>query len=161
VPEAILVANDAVPVNGPVNPDAVSIPVDGTKLNLADVVFVAKLPVLADAQVGYTEVAVTASFVIVVVAEIVAVPFSAPVNPVDETDTNPAIVVADAPSAIEVVPTVIALFVNPPFGIPVKLVPVKVGVVENAGITVVEPTKTPAAPATIAGVPVAPVVATP
>ena len=56
------------------------------------------------------------------------------VNPVDVTDTNPAIVVCAAPSEIAVVPTVTELFVSPPFGIPVKFVPVSVGVVVQAGV---------------------------
>jgi len=90
-----------------------------------------------------------------------AFPVNAPVNPVDDTDTNPAIVVAEAPNATDVEPIVTALFVRPPLGIPVKLVPVDVGVVENAGIAEADPTNTPAAPAVIAGTPVAPVVATP
>ena len=60
-------------------------------------------------------------------------PVNAPVNPVDVTDTKPAIVVAAAPNAIAVVPTVTELLVRPPFGMPVKLVPVNVGVVVQLG----------------------------
>jgi hypothetical protein len=45
-------------------PVAVNAPVDGTKNNLVDVTFWGKLPVLAVTQVGYTDTAVAASFVI-------------------------------------------------------------------------------------------------
>ena len=50
-------------------------------------------------------------------------------NNVDETLVNPANVVLEAPNAIAVVPTVVELFVNAPFGIFVKLVPVPVSLV--------------------------------
>ena len=54
------------------------------------------------------------------VASLVAVsafPVSAPVNPVDVTDVNPANVVEDAPSDIDVVPTVTAEFESLAFAI--------------------------------------------
>ena len=43
---------------------------------------------------------------------VLALPVNAPVNPVDVTLTNPAIVVADAPRLIAVVPIVVELFTN-------------------------------------------------
>jgi len=58
-----------------------------------------------------------------------AVPVNAPLKPVDVTDTSPAIVVADAPNEIDVVPTVTALFVNAPFGILVNDAPEPLNVV--------------------------------
>ena len=48
---------------------------------------------------------------------------------VTATEVNPPNVKDDAPSEIEVVPTVTALFVNAPLGIPLKFVPVRVGAV--------------------------------
>jgi hypothetical protein len=53
-------------------------------------------------------------------------------------------------------PIVSDAFDNPAFGIPVKLVPVRVGVVLNAGFAPAEPTRTPAAPASEVGTPVEP-----
>jgi hypothetical protein len=54
-------------------------------------------------------------FILRGVARVVAVealPVSAPVNPVDVTDVNPARVVEEAPNAIAVVPIVVELFVR-------------------------------------------------
>ena len=78
-----------------------------------------------------------------------ALPVNAPTNVVDVTDANPANVVTVAPNETAVEPIVTWLFVSPPFGIPVKLVPVSVGVVVNAGIALADPCRTPAAPATL------------
>jgi hypothetical protein len=59
--------DEAVPVNpvpAPVKLVADSTPVDGTNVNLVEVVFSATLPVLADAKVRYNAVAVAVSSVI-------------------------------------------------------------------------------------------------
>ena len=59
--------------------------------------------------------------IVLAVASLVAVaalPVSSPVKPVDDTEVNPAMVVADAPKAIAVVPTVIELLANCPLVIP-------------------------------------------
>lgn len=62
-----------------------------------------------------------------------AAPVNAPVNAVDVTDVSPASVVDVAPSAMFVEPIVSELFVRAPFGIPVKFVPVSVGVFDQLG----------------------------
>jgi hypothetical protein len=51
-----------------------------------------------------------------------ALPVSAPTNVVELTEVRPSIVVAVAPSEIEVEPTVTALLTRPAFGKPVQLV---------------------------------------
>jgi hypothetical protein len=56
----------------PANPVAVSIPVEGTKLSLEDVVFCGRLPVLAVTQVRNTADAFAASSVIPVLTALVA-----------------------------------------------------------------------------------------
>jgi hypothetical protein len=65
---------------------------------------------------------------------------------VSVTEVRPARVSDVAPSDIAVVPTVTELLLNAAFGMPVKLVPVRVGVVEKEGV--VPPTRTPEAVAT-------------
>ena len=145
----------------PANPVEVNIPVLGTNDNFVLETFCGKLPVLAVTQVGYTAEAVATSFVIPVLVAFVAVPVNAPTNVVDVTDVNPATVVVVDPRDMLVDPSVKELFVNAPLGMPVKFVPVNVGVVVNAGIALADPCNTPAEPATAAGTPVAPYVWTP
>ena len=76
------------------------------------------------------------------------VPATALVTPVFDNVTVPPNATGDPDTPKPVPPvTVIELFVNALFGIPVKFVPVKVGVVVNAGIADADPCNTPAAPA--------------
>ena len=65
---------------------------------------------------------------------LLAEPVSAPTKVVLVTDDNPTNVVAVAPSDTLVDPIVILLLVKPAFGMPVKLVPVIVGVLVQVGI---------------------------
>ena len=98
------------------------------------------------------------AMLVAVVADVavLALPVNAPVNVVAETDVSPAKAVAVAPSDIPVEPIVIELFINAPFGIPLKFVPVNVGVVVHAGVAPdVAACNTPAALATNAVVPAA------
>jgi len=64
---------------------------------------------------------------------VLELPVSAPTKVVDVTDVRPANVVTVAPSATLVEPIVTLLFVSAPFGIPLKFVPVSVGVVVQEG----------------------------
>ena len=68
------------------------------------------------------------------VVAVEALPAKAPVNVVADTEVNPDNEVEVAPKEIEVEPIVTLLFVKALFGIPVKLVPVSVGVVDHAGV---------------------------
>ena len=68
-----------------------------------------------------------------------AVPVNAPTKVVDVTDVRPAMVVAELPNDSDVEPIVTLLFVRAPFGMPLKFVPVRVGVVVNVGLADAEP----------------------
>lgn len=66
--------------------------------------------------------------------DVVALPVSAPTKVVDVTVDNPANDEVVAPRGILVEPMVTELFVRPVFGIPVKFVPVNVGVFVQLGV---------------------------
>src|SRR5271157_5712736 len=73
---------------------------------------------------------------------VLELPVSAPTKVVDVTEVRPANVVTVAPSATLVEPIVTLLFVSAPFGMPVKLVPVRLGVKVHVGVPVPPDTKT-------------------
>ena len=87
--------------------------------------------------------------IVLAVASLVAVaafPVNSPVKAVDDTEVNPAMVVADAPKAIAVVPIVIELLANCPLVIPaVLLISVVVIVPFAIFAEVIEPSATAAA----------------
>jgi hypothetical protein len=64
---------------------------------------------------------------VVALVAVLALPVRAPTKVVDVTDVRPAMVVAEAPRAIEVEPTVTVLLVSAPLGMLVKFVPAKDG----------------------------------
>ena len=110
-------------------------PVDGTKLNLVELVVAGLLPLEAADKTGYqveTElvlsvmaifVAFVAVVAVVAVVADVALPDKAPTKVVDVTEVNPAKVVDEPPKLIAVVPTVILELVNALFGIEVNPAP--------------------------------------
>lgn len=65
---------------------------------------------------------------------VAALPVKAPTNVVEVTEVSPAKVVTVEPRDTDVEPIVTALFVNALFGIPVKFVPVMVGVLDQLGV---------------------------
>ena len=79
---------------------------------------------------------------------VAALPSNAPVNAVEVTEVNPAIVVAEDPKGMAVVPTVIALLANWPLVMPaVLLISVVVMVPSAIFAEVIDPSATPAADA--------------
>jgi hypothetical protein len=123
-------------------------PVEGTKLNLVDVVFCGKLPVVVVTQVGYTADDVDVSSVIAVFVAFVAVPAVAafkfatwvvlatvngavPVANV-EVITPVAEMVVNAPVLAVVAPTVPFILIE---AVPVKFVTTPLAGVPNAGVT--------------------------
>ena len=79
---------------------------------------------------------------------VAALPVNSPVNPVDDTEVNPEMVLVDVPKAIAVVPIVIELLANCPLVIPaIPLISVVVIVPSAIFAEVIEPSATPAAAA--------------
>jgi len=85
------------------------------------------------------------------------VPATMLVTPVLDSVTVPPRDTGDPATPKPVPPiTVMELLVSAPFGIPVKFVPVRVGVVIHTGFALVDPWRTPVAPARADGTPVEP-----
>jgi len=128
------------PAPEPAKPVAVTIPVLGFIVNFVLDTFSGLLPLTESTQVIYFVPFVDVSSVIlallefVAVVDVVALPLNAPVNVVAVTPVNPIIEAVVPPNATLVEPIVTELFVNAPFGIPVKLVPVNVGVFVQLGV---------------------------
>ena len=105
----------------------------------ADVTVISVLPSKATPLIFFA----AANFVAVA-----ALPVNAPVNAVEVTEVNPAMVVAEDPKGMAVVPTVIALLANWPLVMPaVLLISVVVMVPSAIFADVIDPSATPAADA--------------